>query len=58
MFTDNWNQIALRANDDKRIQSIDSTKTYAHGSRKDLACKKKKQIKGNNIIKQYKNNKF
>ena len=48
------NKIALSANDDKRIQSIDSIETYAIGISKDLACKNRK-IKCNNIIKQYKN---
>ena len=41
-------------NDDKRMQSIDSIETYAYGMSKDLPCKKK-EIRCNNIIKQYKN---
>ena len=36
------------------MRSIDSIETYAYGTNKDLICKKKK-IKRNNIIKQYKN---
>ena len=36
------------------IQSISPIKTYAYGESKDLICKKE-EIKGNNIIKQYKN---
>ena len=48
------NQIALNSNDDKRIQSIDSTETNARGTSKDLLCKKE-EIKCNSIIKQYKN---
>ena len=45
--------MALSANDDKIIQSIDSTEAYAYGTSKDLLCKK--EIKCNNIKKQYKN---
>ena len=41
VFTEKCNQIALRANDDNRIQSIDSTKTNAYGTGKDLACKER-----------------
>ena len=44
----------LSSNNDKRIQSIDSIKTYAHQKRKDLVCTEE-EIKCNNIIKQYKN---
>ena len=36
------------------MQLIDSRETFAYGMNKDLICKKKK-IKCNNIIKQYKN---
>ena len=38
----------------KRMQSIGSIETYAPGTSKDLV-RKKKEIKCNNIIKQYKN---
>ena len=44
----------MSANDDKRIQSINSVETYAYGTSKDLGCKKE-ETKCNNIIKQYKN---
>ena len=54
MFTEEVNKIALSANDNKRIQSTDSTETYAYGTSKDLVCKKE-EIEYNNIIKQYKN---
>ena len=37
------------------MQSTDLIETYAHGTWKDLICKKEK-IKRDNIIKQYKNN--
>ena len=47
------NKTALSSNDDKRIQSIDSIETNAYGTRKDLV-NKKKEIKCNNLIKQYK----
>ena len=36
------------------MQSINSIKTYAYRTSKDLVCKKEKS-KCNNIIKQYKN---
>ena len=52
VFTAEINKIALSLNDDQRIQSINSIETYAHGTSKDLLCKKEK-IKCNNIIKQY-----
>ena len=42
-------KIALRLDDDKRKQSIDSIKTYTKGTSKDLVCKKV-EIKCNNII--------
>ena len=54
VFTEKINEIALTSNDDKRIQSIDSIETYAHGASKYLLCKKE-EIKYNNMIKQYKN---
>ena len=41
-FTEEINKIALRSNDDKRIQSIVSVETYAHGMSKGLICKKEK----------------
>ena len=33
-------KIGLSSNDDKRMQSIDSMETYAHGTSKDLVCKR------------------
>ena len=45
---------ALSSYDNKRIQSIDSIETYAHGTRKHLLCKKG-VIKCSNIMRQYKN---
>ena len=44
----------LSANDDKRIQSIDSIGTYGYGPSKTLICRKE-ESKFNNIIKQYEN---
>ena len=41
-FNEEFNQIALSANDDKEIQSIDSIETYAYGTSKDLVCKRNK----------------
>ena len=54
IFTEEINKITLGLNDDKRIQSIDSIETYAHGMSKDLIWKKK-EIKSVTIIKQYRN---
>ena len=53
IFAEEVNKI-LSSNDDKRMQSIDSTETYAHGMSKDLVCKKQ-ECKCNNLIRQYKN---
>ena len=36
------------------MQSVGSIETYAHGTNKDLICKKE-EIKSKNIMKQYKN---
>ena len=52
-FIEEVNKIALSANDNKRIQSIDSIETYAYGISKDPVCKEE-EIKCNNVIKQYK----
>ena len=54
VFTEEIKKIALSSNDDRRMQSFDSIKTYTYGTSKDQICKKK-QIKRNNIIRQYKN---
>ena len=48
------NKNALSANDDKRIQPINSIETYPYKSSKDLACNIE-EAKFNNIIKQEKN---
>ena len=53
VFTEKINNIALRSNDDKRMQSIDSIETDAHGTVKDL-INEKEEIKCSNIIKRYK----
>ena len=50
VFTEGINKIALISIDDIRIQSINSIETYAHGTSKDLVCKKE-EIKCNKIIK-------
>ena len=52
-FTEEVNKVALSANDDKRIQSIDLIETYTYDTRKHLVSKKE-EAKCNNIIKQYK----
>ena len=41
VFTEEINEIALSSNDAKRMQSIDLIQIYAHGTSKNLACKKK-----------------
>ena len=53
VFTEEVKKIALSANNDKRIQSIDSVETYAYETSKILICKKE-ETKFNNIIKQCK----
>ena len=53
VFTEEINKITLSSNDDKRMQSIDSTETYAYGTKKDLVSEKE-EIKCRNIIKRYK----
>ena len=42
VFTEEGNKIALSANHDKRIQSIDSMEKYTYGTSKDLLCIKKR----------------
>ena len=50
LFTEEIKRIALSLDHDKRTQSSDSIETYAHGTSKELACKKK-EIKYNNLNK-------
>ena len=45
--------IALSSNDNKTMQSFDSTETYEYGISKDLVSEKE-EVKCRNIIKQYK----
>ena len=40
LFTEEVKKIVLSANDDKRIQSIDSIETYPYGTSKNLVYKK------------------
>ena len=40
VFTKEVNKIALSANRDKRIHSVDSIETYTYETSKDLVCKK------------------
>ena len=42
VFTEEINKIALRSNDDKRMQSIDSIEAYAYGTSKDLIKEKQR----------------
>ena len=49
VFTEVINKIALSSNDDKRMQSIDLTETYAYGMSKDVICVKEK-LKPYNIV--------
>ena len=48
VLSEEINKIALSSNDDKRMDSIDSIKTYAYGMSKDLVSEKE-VIKCNNI---------
>ena len=50
VFTEENNEIALRADNDKRIQSINSIGTYTSGH-ENIICKNE-EIKYRNIIKQ------
>ena len=50
VITEEINKITLSWNDDRRMQSIDSIETYAHGMNKNLEFKKE-EIKCNNVIK-------
>ena len=52
VFTEEIKSIALSSNDNKIMQSINSTETYTHRTSKDLVCKKE-EIKCNNKINQY-----
>ena len=54
VYTEEINKMALRPNDDKRIQSIDSIEIYAHGTSEDLVWKKG-ETKCKNVVKPYKN---
>ena len=49
VFTEEINKIALSSNDDKIMQSIDSTEIYAYGTSKDLV-NEKGEIRCNNMI--------
>ena len=42
VFTVKVNNIALSANNDKRIQSIDSVETYSYGTNREIIHRKKK----------------
>ena len=53
VFAEEINKIALSSNDDKRMKSIDSIKTYGYGTSRDLVSEKE-EIKFKNIIKRYK----
>ena len=53
-FTEQFNKIALKATNDRGLQSVDLIKVYAYGATKDLLGKSDK-IKCNAIIKKYKN---
>ena len=53
IFTQEINKTALNWNNDKRIQSIDSTEKYAHGTGKDHIWKREKN-KRLNIIRKHK----
>ena len=54
VFIGEINKIALSSDDDKRMQSTDSTETYVYRMNKNLLCKEE-QIKCDNILNQYKN---
>ena len=43
-LTEEMNKVALSANDDKRIQSMDLVETHAYRISKDLICKKETKL--------------
>ena len=43
-LTEEMNKVALSANDDKRIQSMDLVETHAYTISKDLICKKETKL--------------
>ena len=51
VYTEEANKIAVSANNDKRIQSIEWIETYAYGTSKNLVCKKEEN-KCNYLMKQ------
>ena len=53
VFTEEIHTIALGSNDAKRTKSTDSLETHAYQTSKDLLSEKK-ELKCNNITKQYK----
>ena len=53
VFTEEINKNALSSNDDRKMQSTNSIKSYAYKTRKDLVSEKE-EIKYNNIIKRCK----
>ena len=53
VFTGEVNEIALSANDDKRIQSMDSTETNAYRTSKNLVRKKEEIIRSNRLPTRY-----
>ena len=55
VFTEEVNQIALSADDDKMMQSIDFIEAYAYGTSKDI-IQKTEEIKYKNIINQFHRN--
>ena len=57
MYLPKITKIVLSANDDKRIQLIDSMQTYAYDRRRYLVYKKE-EMRCYNVIKQCKNVKF
>ena len=44
LFTEEVNKIALRVNNDKRIQSINSIQTYVYKKDKEIIQKKKNKL--------------
>ena len=52
VFSEEVKKNTLSASNDKRIQSVDSIETYAHGTNEEI-IHRKEEIKCNSIIKQY-----
>ena len=57
LFTKNFDKIALSANSDKRLQTIDCKEAFPYGTSKSM-IRKKEEIKYRSMINQFRDNVF